>query len=160
MTSKLILIIIFIFGSFSFAQQNGSKAAPGDITVTKADTTLQTGQRKKGKDLGNKPLPQFRVTTKQYVTRSSFQKVGPGHEVRIRILKSGADNTDIEDFSMAYEHGTEYRTGNTVGIDNITFPFYNKVSYRSWNSFHAVQFDVRFEFTIYDPGVWDVTIYN
>jgi hypothetical protein len=56
MTSKLILIIIFIFGSFSFAQQNGSKAAPGDITVTKADTTLQTGQRKKGKDLGNKPL--------------------------------------------------------------------------------------------------------
>jgi hypothetical protein len=121
---------------------------------------LQTGQRKKGKDLGNKPLPQFRVTTKQYVTRSSFQKVGPGHEVRIRILKSGADNTDIEDFSMAYDHGTEYRTGNTIGIDNITFPFYNKVSYRSWNSFHAVQFDVRFEFTIYDPGVWDVTIYN
>jgi hypothetical protein len=61
---------------------------------------------------------------------------------------------------MAYEHGTEYRTGNTVGIDNITFPFYNKVTYRSWNAFHAVQFDVRFEFTIYDPGVWDVTIYN
>ena len=28
------------------------------------------------------------------------------------------------------------------------------------NSFRHVQFDVRFEFTIYDPGVWDVTIYN
>jgi hypothetical protein len=160
MANKLILVLIFIFGSLSFAQQNNNKTATNDISIARADTALQTGSRKKGKNPGNQLPPQFRVTTKQYVTRSSFQKVGPGHEVRIKILKSGTDNTDIEDFAMAYEHGTEYRTGNTVGIDNITFPFYNKVTYRSWNSFHAVQFDVRFEFTIYDPGVWDVTIYN
>ena len=160
MANKLILIIIFTFGSFSFARQNYYKAAPNDFTIVSADTSMQTGSRKKFKNPGNQLPPQFRVTNKQYVTRSSFQKVGPGHEVRIKILKSGTDNTDIEDFSMAYEHGTEYRTGNTIGIDNISFPFYNKVSYRSWNAFHAVQYDVRFEFTIYDPGVWDVTIYN
>jgi hypothetical protein len=160
MASKLILIVIFIFGSFTYAQQNDHKATPNDFTITGADTTLQTGQRKKGRKLENQPLPQYTIMTKQYVARSSFQKIGAGHQVRLRIMKSGVINSDIEDFSMAYKMGNEYRTGNIIGIDNITFPFYNKVTYRSWNTFHSVQFDVIFEFTINEPGIWDVTINN
>ena len=70
------------------------------------------------------------------------------------------DNTDIEDFSLAYDSGNEYRMGNTVGIENSSLPLYVKVTYRSWNTFHAVQFDVIYEFVIYCPGTWDVTIFN
>jgi kynureninase len=160
MANKLIFIIIFIFGSFSYAQQNDYKATPNDFTITGADTTLKTASRKTGRKLENQSLPQYSIMTKQYVARSSFQKLGPGHEVRIRILRSGTNNSDIEDFAMAYKTGNEYRTGNIIGIDNITFPFYNKVTYRSWNTFHAVQYDVIFEFTINEPGIWDVTINN
>jgi len=160
MANKLILIIIFIFGSYVYAQQYEISATQSDLSSMRADTTFQDGRRRKGKNIGNKPMPQYRVINKIYVTRSSFQKVGPGNEVRIKIMQFGSDNTDIEDFSLAYERGNEYHSSNVYGIENITFPFYVKVAYRSWNAFHAVQFDVRFEFTIYDPGVWNVTIFN
>ena len=70
------------------------------------------------------------------------------------------DNTDIEDLSLAYDSGMEYRMGNTYGIENSIFPLYVKVTYKSWNTFHAVQFDVIYEFVIYIPGTWDVTICN
>ena len=33
-------------------------------------------------------------------------------------MLNGVDNTDIEDFSMAYNSGTEYRMGNVYGIEN------------------------------------------
>ena len=33
-----------------------------------------------------------------------------------------------------------------------------RVRYDSWNQFHTVQFTVIFEFTINDPGLWDVNI--
>ena len=75
-------------------------------------------------------------------------------------MQNGIDNTDIEDFSMAYESGTKYRKSNVYGIQNTSLPLYVKVTYRSWNSYHAVQFDVTFEFTIYYPGARDVTIFN
>jgi hypothetical protein len=75
-------------------------------------------------------------------------------------MQNGKDNTDIEDFSLAHDSGNEYRMGNIYGIDYSSLPLYVKVTYRSWNTFHAVQFDVTYEFIVYYPGTWDVTICN
>jgi hypothetical protein len=106
----------------------------------------------------NKP---YSITNSRYVSRSTITKsINPNNGVRIRIMQNGTDNLDIEDFYLAYESGNEYRMGNTYGIENTSLPLYVKVTYRSWNVFHSVQFDVTYEFVIYFPGTWDVTIFN
>jgi hypothetical protein len=63
----------------------------------------------------------------------------------------------IEDFSLAYDSGSEYRSGNYYGIENMKFPVSVKVKYRSWNQLRTSQYNVIFEFIINEPGSWDVT---
>jgi len=105
-------------------------------------------------------VPPYKITTRRYLSHFSMQRFSQGNEIRIKILLNSVENTDIEDFALAYDSGNEYRMGNIYGIDHVTFPLYVKVTYRTWNAFHAVQSDVVFEFTINCPGTWNVTLFN
>ncbi len=107
-----------------------------------------------------KVKPSYKIETRRGVSHFSIHRYCGGSEVRIKIMQNAVENNDIEDFSLAYDSGNEYRMGNIYGIENITFPLYVKVTYRSWNAFRTGRFDVAFEFTINDPGVWNVTIFN
>lgn len=75
-------------------------------------------------------------------------------------MQGGVDNVDIEAFTLAYSSGDEYRSGNIYAIQHLTFPVIIKITYRTWNPLHQSQYNVSFEFTINDPGSWDVTLYN
>jgi len=108
----------------------------------------------------NRILPAYKIETRRGVTHFSIHRFSKGNEVRIKIMQNAVENNDIEDFNLAYDSGNEYRMGNLYGIENITFPLYVKVTYRSWNAFHTGRYDVTFEFTINNPGVWNVTIFN
>jgi hypothetical protein len=78
----------------------------------------------------------------------------------IKVLLGGSDNSEIEDFSLAYTSGSEYRNTGTYGIQNTTVPVDVTVRYRTWNQLHSAQYDVLFEFTILDPGTWNITLIN
>jgi len=72
----------------------------------------------------------------------------------------GMDNIEIEDFFMSYSSGSEFRNSGTFGIQNASFPLFVVVNYRSWNQLHSRQYDVDFEFTIFEPASWDVMLTN
>lgn len=138
--------------------KNGMREGMGKMVYR---DSLVTGYWKDDKYLGEKLIPPFKITNSRSVSRSTISKsINVGNGVRIRILQGGSDNTTIEDFSLAYDSGGEYRVGNTFGIQNTLIPLDVKVRYRSWNQLHSTQYDVIFEFTINDPGTWDVAITN
>jgi hypothetical protein len=153
MTKKLILTAIFILGCSVFTFHNESMAT-GKISPSSGSGDPAIGRQ-------HKDSPPYRILTSRYVSRSTLKRsVDHNNGVRIKILLNGLDNTDIENFSMEYDSGNEYRMGNTYCIENSFLPLYVKVTYRSWNAFHAVQTDVTYEFVVYYPGTWDVTICN
>jgi hypothetical protein len=138
--------------------KNGMRDGMGKMVYS---DSVVTGYWKDDKYLGEKLIPPFKIINSRSVSRSIISKsINAGSGVKIRILQGGSDNTTIEDFSLAYDSGEEYRMGNTFGIQNTLFPLDVIVKYRSWNLFHTAQYDVIFEFTIYDPGTWDVVITN
>ena len=153
MAKRIILVAVLILGCSFLKFQNESKAAVLN-GPSSGSGSINTSAH-------NKYKPPYRIINSRYVSRSTIkQSAGHDNGIRIRIMQNGMDNTDIEDFSLAHDSGVEYRMGNVVGIDNSSLPLYVKVTYRSWNTFHAVQFDVIYEFIIYYPGTWDVTICN
>lgn len=124
------------------------------------DSTM-IGYWKDDNYVGEKLIAPYKVTTSLSVTRSSITKsILVGQGVKIKIMQGGGDNSTIEDFALAYDTGEEYRSGNIYGIQNASFPLYVKITYRTWNQLHTSQYNVIFEFTIYDPGVWDVILNN
>jgi hypothetical protein len=152
MIKSISLIIILIFCCGAYSQHDGMNSSLPELSGSARGSDSQPAKRQR---------PPYRVLRTQYVGRSTVIKaINPDNGVRIRLMQNGRDNTDIEDFSMAYDSGTEYHYGNIYGIENSVMPLYLKVTYRSWNAFHAVQSDVSFEMVIYHPGTWDVTIFN
>jgi hypothetical protein len=146
-------------GSYYEGQWNkGMREGKGKMTYK---DSVVNGYWKEDKYLGEKLIPPYKVDYNMGVSRSSIMKTASSvNGVRIRLLQSGGDNTGIQDLSLTYSSGDEYRTGNVYGIQNTLFPLEVRVRYRTWNQFHTTQFNVSFEFTINDPGTWEVNISN
>ena len=124
------------------------------------DSTVN-GYWKEGKYIGKQLIPPYTIINSTSVARSTFSKTsGIGNGVKIRILLGGDDNTNVEGLSLASSSGNEYRSGNVYGIENTYLPLDIKIIYRTWNKLHTSQYEVRFEFTINDPGIWNVAISN
>jgi hypothetical protein len=123
--------------------------------------SVVTGYWKEGVFMGEKPIPPFKVVYSLSVSRYSITKIpGVGNGVKIRIMQAGNDNPSVEGFSLVFSSGNEYRSGNIAGIENSLVPLDIKVAYRSMNLIRTAQYDVRFEFTINEPGMWNVVINN
>ena len=111
--------------------------------------------------VGTELIRPYQVTKSLSVARSTFMKTSSSSsQVRMKLMMGGVENIDVEDLNLAYSSGQEYRSGSWISLQNVTFPVDVKVTYRSWNQLHSVQFNVIFEFTISEPGSWEVTISN
>ncbi len=132
----------------------------GKGTMKNKDSVL-TGFWENDQFAGEKIVAPYKVTYTLSVPRHTFSKSSRvGNLIRLRIMQGGSDNVTIEDFSMSYTSGDEYRNGPYFCIQNITFPVDVKVKYRAWNQLRTSQFNVIFEFTITEPGTWDVMVSN
>src|ERR1035437_8617320 len=151
MVRKVLLFGILIFGSYAYSQPNDIKINPSDKPIPSfgnknsmvafkdsyisADRPNNESNENNGKVKGKRHVRPYRITNSRYIAHSLIQKsIGPSNEIKIKIMKNGLQNT--------------------------TMPLYVKVTYRSWNTFHAVQSDCVFEFVIYSRGSWDVTLFN
>jgi hypothetical protein len=154
MAKRMFILGIIFLGCSTFTYLDESKATDTGNSSSASEKTVKTRQ--------HKYHPPYKIINSRYVTRSTINRgIGSSSNgVRIKILQNGMDNTGIEDFSVSYDSGNEYRVGNLFGVENSSLPLYVKVTYRSWNTFHAVQFDVTYEFMVFYPGTWDVTIWN
>jgi|WetSurMetagenome_2_1015567.scaffolds.fasta_scaffold164128_2 hypothetical protein len=154
MTKRIIILGIIFLGCSTFTYLNESKATDTGKSSSASERTSRGKHHRY-----NSP---YKILNSRYVSRSIINRstASSNNGVRIKILQNGMDNTGIEDFSVSYDSGNEYRVGNIFGIENSSLPLYVKVTYRSWNTFHAVQFDVTYEFMVYYPGTWNVTLWN
>ena len=132
----------------------------GEGKMVYPDSVL-TGRWKKDNYMGKKVIAPYTIVTSMSVSRSTIMKTQDrNNAVKIRIKQGGIDNISIEGFSMAFDSGNEYRSGNYYGLENVSFPVSVKVKYRSWNQLMSSQYNVIFEFIINEPGSWDVVINN
>jgi hypothetical protein len=124
------------------------------------DSTTE-GFWKGDKYLGKKLIEPYKILSALSVGRYSVTKAADRmNTIKVRIMQGGVDNISIEDFSMAYDQGSEYKNGNYYGIENVKFPMNLKIKYRSWNQLMTSQFNVIFEIVINDPGSWDIVLTN
>jgi hypothetical protein len=138
--------------------QKGMRHGAGKMVYP--DSTV-TGIWKNDEYAGKTDLPPYKITTSLNVSRSVIRKsISTANEIKISIMQGGVPNSTIEDFSLAFDSGQEFHMGNTYGIQNTSVPLYVKVTYLTWNVLHTVQLHVVFEFTINEPGTWDVMISN
>jgi hypothetical protein len=140
----------------------GQKEGRGEMVYhTLAGDSVVRGYWTKDNYVGDHLIPPYKINRSQGVVRSSIRRISDkGSDVIIKILLGGLPNTEIEEFSMAYDNGSEYSLGSAYGIQNSSFPLDLKIRYRTWNQLHTIQYDVVFDLTINDPGKWDVTIFN
>ena len=144
--------------SFNGQWKNGMKEGKGKMVYK---DSVVTGYWKADRYIGDKFLPPYKVTQSLSVSRYTFTKIGPsGNGLRLRITQAGSENSALENFTMVYSSGEEYRSGSKIGIQNLRFPVDVKVNYRTWNTFRTQQYSVIFEFTITEPGTWEVMISN
>lgn len=123
--------------------------------------SVVAGFWKEDKYVGKKLIAPYRIISSMSVSRFSITKASDKNErMKLRIMQGGVDNVSIEDFSMMYDSGSEYRSGNYYGLDNVKFPLNLKIKYRSWNQLMTAQTDVIFEVLINDPGSWEIILYN
>jgi hypothetical protein len=128
--------------------------------IYRADSTL-TGYWKADRYIGKENVKNYEVLNSRYVARSTFSKISDTpNQVKVRLTMGGAPNSAIQDFSMIYTSGDEFRMGTAYGIQNVTFPINVRITYLTWNVMHTVQTNVTFEFKINQPGNWDVNIQN
>lgn len=100
------------------------------------------------------------VVYKEFITKYRFRKSGDGNRILIDLWLNGQINRDILDFSLISNSGTRFELGRSFGIETITFPVTVKIKYVSWNTTHSSRHDAIFEFVIYEPGNWQVSITN
>jgi len=122
------------------------------------DSTL-SGYWKADVYVGRALITSYKVTRSQSVIRSTILKSeGAVNEIKMQFLRAGVANAGMSDFTIVYSSGEEFRTGPVIGLNNPHFPVDVKVMFRAYNYFHTSQYDVIFEFTINEPGTWDVNV--
>ena len=75
-------------------------------------------------------------------------------------MRGGTTNSSVEDLLFTNSSGDYYQLSQFHGFNNIEFPFECAISYTTTNLTNNTKIDVRFEFIIYEPGAWEVKIYN
>jgi len=121
--------------------------------------SITKGYWKEDKFVGQKPKASYKITVSRNIARSTITKtIESGNGVKIKLMMGGTENSQVEDLTLAYSSGTEYRNGATYGIQNTTLPLDVTVRYKTWNQLHTIQYEVLYEFIILDPGVWNVSV--
>jgi hypothetical protein len=138
--------------------KNGFRDGEGKMVYR---DSVVSGFWREDRYLGKKKIAPYKIISSLSLSRYTISKsTGRNNTVKIRMTQGGSDNVSIEDFSLAYDSGSEFRSGNYYGIENISYPVTIKVKYRTWNQLKTSQYDVRFELEIDEPGSWDIVLIN
>jgi hypothetical protein len=138
--------------------RNGIREGKGKMIYK---DSIVTGYWKDDKYLGEKLIPPYKIIRSLNVTKSSIVKSkSQSNDIRIKLVRGALENLDVVEgsFTLGYSSGSEYQSVNYYGIQNAVFPLDVKVHFSAYNNLHTQTHDVTLEFTINEPGTWDVTI--
>ncbi len=122
--------------------------------------TIMDGLWENDKYLGPKPIPP-KIIVKKSIDRYTIKKYGDDkNRVLLSFKQNGMRNPNITNFLMTSSEGIQTSVGHMIGYEKIKFPINIKISYRTKNKLLTSEYDVLFEFEIYEPGDWRVEIHN
>ncbi len=122
--------------------------------------SVQSGLWLTDKYMGPKPKDPL-VTYKLSVDRYNFKKANSSLErVLVDIYQNGSRNNKISDFRMNSSSGQNSSSGLSIGYNNVVFPVSVHISYTTTSKLNSTAVLVEFNFEIYEPGDWRVSIYN
>ncbi|UCG26687.1 MAG: hypothetical protein JSV24_06810 [Bacteroidales bacterium] len=130
------------------------------IFSTNDEDSIQEGNWKNDEFIGSKEGNGIKVRIKRNVIRYTTIRKSEGNQVMVKILVNGVPNFDIEDLLFIGDSGSEIRYNEYIGYEFVEFPFWGKVTYRTWNKLKTIQYDAVFEFEISRPGYWEITLHN
>jgi len=123
--------------------------------------SIVSGYWKKDEYVGTELIPQYKVARNQGTVRYSIRKVNEvGSGFSVSLYLAGSFNTDIDGWTMDTSSGELITSGRKPGLENAVVPYTVRIKYRVWNQMHSSQHDVLFDFTINEPGTFEVTITN
>ncbi|HOF20292.1 MAG TPA: hypothetical protein PLO24_03495 [Bacteroidales bacterium] len=131
----------------------------GEGRLVKADSSVVEGIWKQDSYVGKKLIAAYKINKSMSVTRYSFRKTNStANDVKVKLIRGGIENSGVDNLIIAHTSGSQYRSGSHTGIQNPLFPLDIKVTFTAWNMFRTAKSDVIFDFTINQPGSWEVVI--
>jgi hypothetical protein len=82
------------------------------------------------------------------------------NRVLFDFWQNGSRNTTIENLKLIANSGTITTSGRLTGFDNISFPVTITIRYNSYNKLHTAKFNAAFEITIFEPGDYEIKLFN
>jgi hypothetical protein len=93
--------------------------------------------------------------------RFAVRKTGAGNRVLVNFYYSGTQGQFPSDFDFKIGTGFSHREGLAVGFDQVDFPAQILITYTVPDKLgRGLAIPVRFELTIYQPGQWEIRLYN
>lgn len=86
--------------------------------------------------------------------------LGIQSRVMIDFQQNGTSNAEIENLMLSSTSGTNAKSGRLVGFDNVIFPTTVTVRYDTYNKLKTMKYTAYIEFTIFEPGDWEVKLTN
>jgi hypothetical protein len=124
-----------------------------------ARDSAYSGIWKEDKYIGKEIVVPYKITRSQNVTRSTFFKSKSTYEmIKIRFFQGAVEYGGMRSVDLAFSSGEQFREGNIYGIQRPTFPIDIRISFTADNSFGQAPFNGYFDFTITEPGAWDIRI--
>lgn len=146
--------------------KNGLEDGKGKLyyKINGADS-VKVGIWEKGKYIGKKRIPEYKVKFNRGVDRYSFYMLNEGNgsntnRILIKFLQNGSDNPQITNIRIQNDSGNRVSYNNSLGFENIEFPFECKLSYNTFNKLRTNKHTVTFEFIINKIGNWELTLNN
>ncbi|WP_456376081.1 hypothetical protein [Lutibacter sp.] len=128
--------------------------------------SVKVGIWEKGKYIGKKRIPEYKVKYNVGVDRYSFHMLNESNNsattsrILIKFLQNGTNNTSITNIRMQNDTGNRVDNNNSIGYENIEFPFECKLSYDTLNKLRSGKHTVTFTFIINKPGDWELILNN
>ncbi len=131
------------------------------IYPTAGEDSIVAGYWKKDEYVGTEFIPPYKVTRNQGLVRYSIRKANEiGSGISVSLYLAGSFNTDIDGWTLDASSGELITSGRKPGLENAVVPYKVQIKYRVWNQMHSSQHDVMLDFTINEPGTFEVTITN
>lgn len=135
---------------------NGMRDGAGQMVT--ADSAY-SGIWKEDKYMGKIMMPAYKIDRSYNIVKSSFFKSKSTNEgIRIRFYQGATEGGGLKSVNVAYSSGEQFRDGNIYGIQHPSFPIEIRLTFIAESMFGMSEFEANLDFTINEPGAWDVKI--
>jgi hypothetical protein len=138
---------------------NGKRHGQGKLSFSnEGELITEEGLWEKDNYIGKKPEPAYEITLKRNVSRYTFIKTSdPRNMVMIKIIRNG--NTIYPDnLLLSGSTGSIVQQKPFTGFEQLQYPFHGSIKYSILNPFNNTYVDYEFNFTLREPGSWEITL--